>query len=391
MDLDLLEEMCEKYKLSDEEHNRIGNNINEIMLEGKTPSKNPIAIIDIAPPGSGKTGLNGYALKQFENENLIIVNNDEFKPFHPKADELARLYPEYYIKVTNEESKRWTDDLMDIAIEGRYNVLYEGTGRKIEIFKRMIAKMQGYRIIVRVMAVNELNCLMSILERYEGQVKEKGWGRIVSVGTFYKAYDEQFYEIISFGILNDRILIGDFVKRSHVNVDKKMCYIKTEGNDHDVYVMVHEMAHYVNAILGQKFIDRNNVIYTEVFSYYMERQLDKFLLEKGYHQLVFTRYQNRTHSTCETARSLKNFLDLKRIYETNKFALLFEKDRITKLLRCDRNYPAQFYLRYLIGTIYSRRLALEESDRPFISRINSLNLDDEISKFRRENLTFILK
>ena len=208
---------------------------------------------------------------------------------------------------------------------------------------------------------------------------------------FYKAYDEQFYEIISLGILNDRILIGDFVKRSHVNVDKKMCYIKTEGNDHDVYVMVHEMAHYVNAILGQKFIDRNNVIYTEVFSYYMERQLDKFLLEKGYHQLVFTRYQNRTHSTCETARSLKNFLDLKRIYETNKFGLLFEKDRITKLLRCDRNYPAQFYLRYLIGTIYSRRLALEESDRPFISRINSLNLDDEISKFRRENLTFILK
>ncbi len=34
--------------------------------------------------------------------------------------------------------------------------------------------MQGYRIIVRGMAVNELNCLMSIIERYEGQVKQKG-------------------------------------------------------------------------------------------------------------------------------------------------------------------------------------------------------------------------
>jgi len=208
---------------------------------------------------------------------------------------------------------------------------------------------------------------------------------------FYKSYDEDFYEVISWGILNDRVIIGDFVKKSHVNVEKRMCYIKTEGNDHDVYVMVHEMAHFVNAILGQKFIDRNNVIYTEVYSYYMERQLDKFLSKRGYIQPVFARHQNRTYSTCEAARSLKDFLELKRIYETNKLGLFFQKDKIEKLLRSGYNYPAQFYLRYLVGTIYSRRLALEESDRPFISRINSLNLDEEISKFRKENLTFVLK
>ena len=112
-----LEEACKYYKLTQEEHDRIGRNINEIMMCGKQPQENPIAVIDIAPPGSGKTGLNGYALKQFSNGNLIIVNNDELKPFHPKADEVANKYPEYYIKVTNEESKRWTDNLVDKAIE----------------------------------------------------------------------------------------------------------------------------------------------------------------------------------------------------------------------------------------------------------------------------------
>lgn len=191
-----LEEICTEYKLSEEEHNSMGKKINEIMLQGKEPSQNPIAIIDIAPPGSGKTGLNGYALNQLGFNNLIIVNNDELKPFHPKADEVARKYPEYYIKITNEESKYWTDDLVEKAIEGRFNLLYEGTGRKIEIFKNMISKMSGYRIIVRAMAVNELNCLMSIVERYEGQVKEKGWGRIVSAETFYKAYDSEMLQTI---------------------------------------------------------------------------------------------------------------------------------------------------------------------------------------------------
>ncbi len=87
---------------------------------------------------------------------------------------------------------------MDKAIEGRYNVLYEGTGRKIKIFENMIAKMrqQGYRIIVRAMAVNELNCLMSMVERYEGQVEEKGWGRSVSAETFYKGYDNEMLDTI---------------------------------------------------------------------------------------------------------------------------------------------------------------------------------------------------
>lgn len=191
-----IERLIEEYKLSEDEHQRIGNIINQNMLFGKVTSQNPVAIIDIGPPGSGKTGLNGYAVNQFAEEGIVVVNNDELRPYHPMADEIARLYPEYYNKVTNEDSKFWTDDLVEKAIEARVNVLYEGTGRKIEIFKRMISKMQGYKIIVRAMAVNELNCLMSIVERYEGQVREKGWGRIVSASTFYKAYDDEMLNTI---------------------------------------------------------------------------------------------------------------------------------------------------------------------------------------------------
>ena len=190
-----LEQVCAEYKLSEEERSKIGREINNVMLEGKETSSNPIAIIDIAPPGSGKTGLNGYACAQFTDNNVVIINSDELKPFHPRINELAKRYPEYYTKVTNQESNFWTDNLFDATVNGRYNIIFEGTGRNLKLLEKMIAKMQGYRIIVRGMAVNELNCLMSIIERYEGQVKQKGWGRLVVLEHFYKAYNEMLENI----------------------------------------------------------------------------------------------------------------------------------------------------------------------------------------------------
>lgn len=190
-----LEEVCNEFKLSEVESTEIGNMINEIMLAGKEPSESPIAIINIAPPGSGKTGLNGYACAQFKNNNAVIINSDELKPFHPRIDELAKKYPQYYTKVTNQESNFWTDNLFDAAIANKYNVIFEGTGRNLKLLENMIRQMKEYKIIVRGMAVNEINCLMSIIERYEGQVKQKGWGRLVVLDHFYKAYEEMLENI----------------------------------------------------------------------------------------------------------------------------------------------------------------------------------------------------
>lgn len=188
--MESLEEIKKKYKLSDEEHNRIGKEIIKIMLHDKYPVKNPTAIIDIAPPASGKTGLNGYATEQFIDNNVVIINSDELKPFHPNIDEIAKLYPQYYTKVTDQESNTWTSDLFDTVLKEGYNVIFEGTGKNTRILETIKSKMQAYHVIVRGMAVNELNCLMSILERYENQVSTKGWGRLVTLSHFYETYNE---------------------------------------------------------------------------------------------------------------------------------------------------------------------------------------------------------
>lgn len=185
-----LEEVKAKYKLSEEEHNRIGEEIKKIMLYRKNPVPHPTAIIDIAPPASGKTGLNSYGNAQFPDNNVVIINSDELKPFHPKIDEIAKLYPDYYTKVTDQESNTWTSDLFETALREGYNVIFEGTGRNARILETIKQKMQGYQVIVRGMAVFELNCLISLLERYENQVSTRGWGRLVTLDHFYETYNE---------------------------------------------------------------------------------------------------------------------------------------------------------------------------------------------------------
>ena len=184
-----LEEIKKRYKLTNEEHDEIQQAILRIWFDDKFPVENPKAIIDIAPPASGKTGLNGFGKEQFFDNNVVIINSDEFKPFHPKVDEIARLYPQYFTKITDQESNTWTSTLFDEALKNGYNVIFEGTGRNARILETIKNKMQKYHVTVRGMAVNELNCLISILERYEFQVKAKGWGRLVTLDHFYETYN----------------------------------------------------------------------------------------------------------------------------------------------------------------------------------------------------------
>ncbi len=187
--MESLEKIKEKYKLTEEKHNEIAKEIRKIMLYGKFPVEKPKAIIDIAPPASGKTGLNSYGYEQFLDNNVVIINSDELKPFHPQIDEIARLYPQYYTKVTDQESNTWTSDLFNYALSEGYNVIFEGTGRNAKILDTIKEKMPNYEVVVRGMAVNELNCLMSILERYEAEVTSIGWGRLVTPNHFYETYN----------------------------------------------------------------------------------------------------------------------------------------------------------------------------------------------------------
>lgn len=175
------EEILKQYKLSEEEHEHYYEIIKRIYTSGKIPVERPIAVIIGGQTGAGKSGLIGHSTKMFPDENVIIINSDEIKPFHPKSEEIARVYPKLYTKITDQESNTWTSKLFEELRQEGYNIIFEGTMKNNRIADESITELEqlGYTVVVRGLAVCDLESRMSILERYEGQVAKKGWGRLV--------------------------------------------------------------------------------------------------------------------------------------------------------------------------------------------------------------------
>ena len=175
------EEILKKYKLTDEEHEQYYQTIKRIYTGGKIPVSNPIAVIIGGQTGAGKSGIIGYSTKMFTDENVIIINSDEIKPFHPQSEEIAKLYPDMYTIITDQESNTWTSQLFEELRREKYNIIFEGTMKNNRIADESITELEnlGYTVVVRGIATCDLESRMSILERYEGQVSTKGWGRLV--------------------------------------------------------------------------------------------------------------------------------------------------------------------------------------------------------------------
>lgn len=185
-----LDEIKKKYKLSDEEYNEKYNLIKKIFFKDKTSMNRPIAIIVGGQTGAGKGLLISNGKKQFEDDNVIIINSDEFKPFHPKASEIAEKYSTYFTKVTDQETNTWTSNLFDEAIQNKYNIIFEGTMKNTRIIST-IQKLQenGYEVIVKALAVPFPDSLTAIHERYEEQLQTKGWGRLVTIEHHDESYN----------------------------------------------------------------------------------------------------------------------------------------------------------------------------------------------------------
>lgn len=185
-----LDEIKKKYKLSDEEYNEKYNLIKKIFFKDKTSMNRPIAIIVGGQTGAGKGLLISNGKKQFEDDNVIIINSDEFKTFHPKASEIAEKYSTYFTKVTDQETNTWTSNLFDEAIQNKYNIIFEGTMKNTRIIST-IQKLQenGYKVIVKALAVPFPDSLTAIHERYEEQLQTKGWGRLVTIEHHDESYN----------------------------------------------------------------------------------------------------------------------------------------------------------------------------------------------------------
>ena len=182
-------DLTEQYKLSEKEHNEIYNIIEKLIFNNATPVDNPTAIIVGAQPGSGKGSLIGYSKSTFKDNNIVIITTDDYKPFHPKAGEIAMKHPTKYCEIVEKDSAKWTNEILNYAIKNKYNFIFECTLRNERIIERMKElKENDFNVEVRALAVSYIESLLSAYERYEKQVEARAWGRFFNPLSYNETY-----------------------------------------------------------------------------------------------------------------------------------------------------------------------------------------------------------
>lgn len=132
-------------KYSEEEFKNIFNEIYEELKKIKIKNEKAVAYILGGQPGAGKSKLT-YMLYKKLNENIITINGDEYRKYHPKFKELQKNYKDDYVTHTQEFASKITNKLIDKLSDEKYNLIIEGTLRtkEIPINTLNLLKNKGY-------------------------------------------------------------------------------------------------------------------------------------------------------------------------------------------------------------------------------------------------------
>lgn len=165
-------EMMLEYALTPEEHQKSLNLIRHYCFDNKYSVQNPKIFLVISQTGGGKSGLTVRILKN--NPNTVIIDSDAFKAFNPRKDEITKKYPTLYGFLTGLDAYLHRDEIYNQAIKNGYNILIEiAPSTKEKLFNIDFEELSrhGYTVDANILAVSRINSLISVHERFEGQIE----------------------------------------------------------------------------------------------------------------------------------------------------------------------------------------------------------------------------
>lgn len=165
MDKEQIEELKKHYEVGEEKLDEIIDVIYSKMVFEKKPQKNPIAIIVGGQPGAGKSGLIDKTSSELENS--IVLDVDDFRYFHPDIKEILAKYPNDLATFTITFVNRIFKKILAKLMEKGFNLIMQKTLRDDEVIYDTLVPLKnaGYTVILRVLAVSEIESKLSTLER----------------------------------------------------------------------------------------------------------------------------------------------------------------------------------------------------------------------------------
>ncbi|QLB44551.1 zeta toxin family protein [Mannheimia pernigra] len=136
------------------------------------PEQNPIAILLGGQPGAGKS-FGSLEMSKRLNFNLLVINGDEFRPYHQYYHEIYQRYGKDASKYTGEFTGKMVQRVRNEAIKHRFNILIEGTLRTVDIPLNELENFRtaGYQTAVLICTCPKEISWKSTLKRAEEQAK----------------------------------------------------------------------------------------------------------------------------------------------------------------------------------------------------------------------------
>lgn len=165
MDKNLIDELKKHYEVDGDKLDEIVDVIYKKMIFGKKTQKKPIAIVVGGQPGAGKSGLIDKTCAELENS--IVLDVDDFRYFHPNIEEILSKYPNDLATFTITFVNRIFNKILPKLMDSGYNLIMQKTLRDDEVIYDTLVplKEHDYTIILRVLAVSEIESKLSTLER----------------------------------------------------------------------------------------------------------------------------------------------------------------------------------------------------------------------------------
>ena len=148
-----------------------------------------IAIVLGGQTGAGKSGLVNLTNREgiLTNKSFYLIDDDQFRKFYPRYDEIMAECPEFSTILTAIGSEPITPKIMKYASDIGLNFIFDGTMKNTRIFETA-QRWENYDVTYRVMATSRMESLLSIFER-NAFLRRNGFGRPIGV----KEHDATYY------------------------------------------------------------------------------------------------------------------------------------------------------------------------------------------------------
>jgi predicted ABC-type ATPase len=184
---------ADRYRLSEAEHQAIfDRRIKPQLFADARPQAMPVAIVFGGQPGAGKSAAVDDALRELESRGgAVAIIGDDLRGYHPHYAPLMERDDKTAAFYTDRDTGRWVEKSIEYAKQQRLNIVIEGTMRDANKVAQTLRSLRGagYEVEARALAVNERLSWQGVLQRYESQKADRGYGRMTARDSHQAAYN----------------------------------------------------------------------------------------------------------------------------------------------------------------------------------------------------------